>query len=740
MTRKIKIRSFIIGGLFTLFFIAVGFRLYWVQVVQASDLVEKAERVWSTNNVLPSTRGAIYDRGGSVLAWNAPAYTVAVNPQLINQRGNAAEVVAGLAPLLGMESTQQYTKLQQMVTRKREDGSYYLHVEVRNEGWKVDSDVAEQIEQFIKENGIKGVYLLPEQKRYYPYGNLASHVLGYEDKDGRAVMGIEAALDSLLDGQDGKIYYQRDQLGYELPKGTAIYEAPVNGKSLRLTIDHQIQHYMEVALQEVYEQYDPISITAIAADPKTMEILGMANFPTFDPNVYWDIDSQADFYNHAIASVYEPGSTFKIVTLAAAVEEGVFDPDELYQSGRIRVADAYINDHNGGRGWGEITFLEGLLRSSNVSFVMLGDRIGGKKLRDYIDNFGFGHRTGIELNGEAKGDVNFNLNYPTEVATVTFGHGRLTVTAIQQLTAISAVANGGVLMKPYLVKEIIDTDTNEVIESFEPVQVRRVVSEQTSREVSEYLERVISDQNVGSGRRAYIEGYRIAGKTGTAQKVVDGKYSNEHFVVSFAGYAPVDDPKIALIIIVDDPKIDSYVQGSGVATPAFREIMEKSLRYLGIESEKDQPAVNTVKISSPLPSLTVPKIVDMDPLRAVEVLESRGLKYEVLGAGTKVIAQFPEARTEIGSEQRILLLTEEKSPDLLPDLTGLSLRDAMEICTYLDIEVRVNGAGYVVSQYWQHGSEGAVLQLTLQPPMGGGEEPVQDEDHLNLVDNITEDE
>lgn len=714
MSRKIKIRSFIIGGFFTLFFVIVAARLYWVQVVQAADLVEKAERLWTTDNVLPATRGAIYDRGGSVLAWNAPSYTVAVNPQIIAQRGNAREVVEGLAPILGMTSPEAYSRLQKMVTKKREDGRYYLNVEIRNEGWKIDSETADEVRQFLNEHDIKGVYLLQNQKRYYPYGSLAGHVLGYTDKDGVARMGLEYTLDDLLNGIDGKIHYSRDRLGYELPEGTAVYEPPLNGKSVSLTIDQNIQHIMEEALEEVYRTYEPISATAIAADPHTMEILGMANVPNFDPNEYWTTESQADFYNHAISSVYEPGSTFKIVTLASAVEEGLFDPDELYQSGRIRVADATIRDHNG-RGWGEITFLEGFLRSSNVAFVMLGDRLGGEKLRSYIEQFGFGEKTGIELTGEARGDVRFNLNYPTEVATVTFGQGPLTVTGIQQLAAVSAIANGGKLMKPFLVKEIIDSDTEEVLETFEPQVVRQVVSERTAYEVSMYLEQVVSDDR-GTGKLTRIEGHRVAAKTGTAQKVVDGKYADDKFVLSVIGFAPADDPKIALLVIIDQPKIDSYLQGNGVVTPVFRQILERSLRYMGVEGRSQDLQVNTVQISSQHASLSVPDLVSMDAERATDILTARGLSPYILGAGHKVLSQYPPPGTKVAGGQRVFVLTAEKSAALLPDLVGMSLRDAMEITSLLEIDVIVSGEGYVVDQIWQRTGDSAELLLKLQPP------------------------
>ena len=710
MPRKIKIRSLMIGGMFTLFFALIIGRLYWVQVVTASDLVQKAEVVWRTNNVLPSTRGAIYDRGGSVLAWNAPSYTVAVNPKMIAEHGNAREVVDGLAPLLDMTADHQIRKLQQMVTKKRDNGEYYLHVEIRNEGWKIDNDTGEEIRNL----NLPGVYLLPEQKRYYPFGSLASHVLGYINKEGDAVMGIEYVIDDLLSGQDGEIHYEKDNLGYELPGGRTTYEPPINGKSIKLTIDQHIQHYLETALEKVYKEYNPVSATAIAADPRTMEILAMGNYPNFDPNVYWDFESQAVFYNHAISSVYEPGSTFKIVTLASAVEEGHFDPEETFMSGGIQVADAYIRDHNG-RGWGEITFREGFLRSSNVGFVKLGQKIGGETLRDYISSFGFGSKTGIELNSEAAGDVRFNLNYPTEVATVTFGQGQLTVTGLQQLAAVSAIANGGKLMKPYLVKEIIDSDTGDVIESFEPQFVRQVVSPETASQVSMYLEEVVSDDR-GTGKLVRIDGYKVAGKTGTAQKVVNGKYAKDQFVLSFIGFAPADDPQIALIVIVDDPQIDSYVQGTSVVAPVFKEIMEKSLRYLGVETEKHSSSVNVVKAHHTLPKMKAPDLVSQDSARAADILEARELSAVVLGSGHKVLAQYPEAGTEIGSGQRIILLTEEKSHQLVPDLRGMSLRDAMEICSFLDVDVRISGNGYVVSQAWSREGEGNVLSLRLQPP------------------------
>jgi len=414
-----------------------------------------------------------------------------------------------------------------------------------------------------------GVYMIEEQKRYYPSNELAAHVLGYMDKDGNPRSGVEYRYHELLKGTPGSIHYIKDLLGYELPDGEVGFEPAVDGKSIRLTIDQNIQSYIEQALLAAYEKYEPKSMSAIAVNPKTMEILGMANLPVFNPNRYWDFASQADFYNHAVLSLYEPGSTFKIVTLAAAEEEGLFHPDDTFQSGSISFPEwgsKRIHDHNR-TGWGEITYLEGLKRSSNVAFVKLGyEKLGKEKLSEYIHAFGFGQPTGIDLPGEGVGDVDFR--YPIEVANATFGQG-VTVTVLQQIAAVSAIANGGTLMKPYLLKEVIDPETGEVIERTEPQAVRRVVSEETARKVAEYLEQVVADREIGTGRDAYIEGYRVAGKTGTAQVVENGTYASDKWLVSFVGFAPVENPRIALIVIADEPKVDDYRMAGRGLPPGF---------------------------------------------------------------------------------------------------------------------------------------------------------------------------
>jgi penicillin-binding protein 2B len=695
MGRKIRVRSLVIGGFFTLLFLLMTMKLYWVQVVNGAELLDKAEDSWSRQKVLQPVRGSILDRNDKILAQDGESFTVAVNPMLIDKYKQQDEVVGLLAPLLNMNTPAGLLKLNDRVTSKREDGRFKDQVEIRNEGWKIDKSVADEINKQIENLGLKGsIALLKEQKRYYPMNELASHVLGYVDKENQARTGIELFYDEYLKGTTGSIRYEKDRLGYQLPEGHATVIAPVDGNNVRTTIDRNIQHYIDEALEKMNEQFHPKGAMVIAADPNTMEILGMSSLPTYNPNTYWNFADQGDFQNHNIASQYEPGSTFKIVTLAGAVDQGIFHPEESYQSGRIKVPGATIRDHNNGAGWGSITYLEGLKRSSNVAFVKLGyDGLGKEKLRDYIEKFGFGHKTGIDLAGEISGDINFH--YPSEVANATFGQG-VAVTAIQQVAAISAIANGGKLMKPYMMKEIIDPVTNKVLKKTEPEVIRQVISERAAKEVSGYLEQVVSDQEIGTGRRVYIDGYRIAGKTGTAQKFIDGNYAASKWVVSFIGYAPADNPQIVLCVIIDDPDIGSDSnRSSEVSAPVFKDIMGKSLRYLNVPKANTSQGVTQLLDNS---GVLMPDLSNASTSEAKDLLSRIGIGYDVIGNGQKVLQQQPMAGTRIGLEQRGYIVTEPLEGLTFPDVTGLSMRDVVEVCSVYEADCTLLGEGYVTSQ------------------------------------------
>lgn len=712
MTKRIKLRTLLIGGFITLFFAVLVGRVYWVQVVNAEFWADKAREIWSRSETLVPTRGTITDRDGNVLAMDAAGYTVAVNPQLINKLGLEDVIVSKLHNVLGKSESE----LRDIVTSKKENGDFLQQREVRNEGWKIDKEVADRIKRFreeLKEQyDVKdvGIYLIDEQKRYYPNDSTASHVVGYVDKSGEAKMGLEAALDDVLSGEAGKIKYEKDGNGVILENGEVEFNPSRDGKNVKLTIDAEIQHYVESAIKEAYNKYKPKSITAIAADPQTMEILGMANLPDFNPNQYWNFKPENQF-NHATRSMYEPGSTFKIVTLAAAIEEGYFDPNASYQSGCIRVQGSSkpVCDHVRS-GWGTISYLEGLKHSSNVAFVKLGyEMLKAEKLKDYITKFGFGQKTGFELS-ENRGNIGFNLGRNIEVATAAFGQGVVQVTGIQQVAAVAAVANGGKLMVPHLVKEIEDPVTNKT-EVIQPKVVRQVISENTAKLAGEYLEQVVSD---GTGKNAYIEGYRIAGKTGTAQKVEGKGYSTKKYVVSFIGYAPVENPKVIVYVVVDEPN-DSNLGGGAVAAPVFREIMLNSLRHLGVKAA-DTETTKDGESKRKEPTVKVPDLSGLKLAQAQEELKARSLNSEVLGKGGTVLQQIPKSDNAVSQGQRVYLITEDRSKLAIPDMKGLSLRDALEICSLLQIRVYTEGEGFVTSQMLAKQNGERVIKLKLAPP------------------------
>lgn len=719
MGKRIRIRSLAIGALFTLLFFGVTLKLYWVQVVEGAELRAKAEEIWSREVVLQPERGHLLDRNGYVLAQDGEAYTVAVNPRLIHEYKQEELVVHTLAPLLGMDTPEGLEKLRSRVTAKNKEGRLLAQVEIRTEGWKIDRQTAEEVKAAKEKFGLQGVYLIEQKKRYYPAGQLASAVLGYVDKENLARSGLELHFDDLLRGEEGRIVYAKDALGYELPEGRASVTPPEDGKHLRLTVDRNIQLFIEEALAEMNEKFHPKAATVIAADPHTMEILGMASLPTYDPNRYWTFAERADFaMNRAISSQFEPGSTFKIVTLAAAVEEGLFDPDATYQSGRVNVAGTIMGDHNNRRGWGEITYLEGLKRSSNVAFIKLGyEMLGADKLRSYIERFGFGQPTGIDLPGEIKGKIDFH--YPAEVANATFGQG-VTVTALQQITAVSAIANGGELLRPLIVKEVIDPETGDVLETFEPEVVRRVVSQQTAREVRDYLEQVVSDQNIGTGRRVYLDGYRVAAKTGTAQKVVDGKYAPDKWVVSIIGFAPADDPKIALLVVVDEPDLGGdYRRGGEVSAPVFKDIMAKALRYYGVEKEGTKVGITQWKDVS---AVSMPDIVGKDIKEATAILARYGIGVETFGTQGRVTAQYPAAGEAATAEQKAYVLTGEAEDAEFPDVTGRPMRDVMEMCSLLRADCSFSGEGYAASQTVVKSGDVFRVQVHFSPYRPGTDE------------------
>jgi stage V sporulation protein D (sporulation-specific penicillin-binding protein) len=616
-----------------LIFLVIDVRLGYVQFVIGKMLTEKAKDSWSRNIPFEPERGEILDRNGVKLAENVSAPSVLVVPRQIE---NPSETAEKLAAVLNTSKE----KIYKLVTKKA--STAWIHPE----GRKITHEKAKEIRAL----GLKGVYIAEDSKRHYPFGSYLSHVLGFAGIDNQGLMGLELYYDKELRGQKGYVKFYSDAKGKRMPDIADDYTPPVDGLNLQLTIDSRIQTIIERELDIAEAKYNPDGIIAIAMNPNNGEILGMASRPTFDPANFRNVPQEIYNRNLPVWSTYEPGSTFKIITLAAALEEKKVDllRDHFYDPGAVEVGGARLRCWKKG-GHGHQSFLEVVQNSCNPGFVELGQRLGKERLFHYIRAFGFGEKTGIDLQGEGKG-ILFNIDRvgPVEQATTAFGQG-VSVTPIQQVTAVSAAVNGGILYQPYIAKEWIDPATGEVVSRKTPVAKRRVISEETSKQIRFALESVVAQ---GTGKGAFVDGYRVGGKTGTAQKAQDGRYLQNNHIVSFIGFAPSDNPQIVVYLAVDNPK--GTVQFGGiVAAPIVRNMMEDSLRTLGVQPRKNQIEKKTSWLDQPL--IKVPDLVGLSKKELKQQLYN--LKLDVSGQGEYVVAQAPEAGVKVkeGSTIRVYL-------------------------------------------------------------------------------------
>ncbi len=519
---------------------------------------------------------------------------------------------------------------------------------VHPDGRRLSYDIADKIDKLK----IDGVYLVKESKRNYIYDKNLSHVLGYVGIDNQGLSGLELEYDKYLTGEYGSIKYFSDAKGNKL-KLSEIYEQPQNGMNLTLTIDNNIQKAVERELDNAVIKYNPEHALAIVMDPNSGEILAMSSRPNFSPSNYKNYSIEEINRNLPIWMNYEPGSTFKIITLAASLEEDTIDlqNDHFYDGGSIRVASAKIKCWKAG-GHGAETFLQVVENSCNPGFVVMGQKLGKERLFSYIDKFGFGKKTGIDLNGEATGII-FKLDRVGEVelATTSFGQG-VSVTPIQQITAVSAAINGGILYKPYIVKSVDEPETNAPIIENKKTKVRRVISKETSREVALALESVVTN---GTGRNAFIDGYRVGGKTGTAQKVENGAYMSGNYIVSFIGFLPADNPKVIAYVAIDNPKgVIQY--GGTVAAPIAKSILEDSITALNIEKSDEIIEKNYQVWDKKY--VEVPNVVNQKLSDVKQSLQKFDVTYS--GVGNTIIFQSPSAKERVFEGSRIRILLSDK--------------------------------------------------------------------------------
>ena len=691
--------------------------VYW-QIIRGEELSAKVKNQQTGSSVITASRGKIYDRNGKTLAESVSANTLVCNPQDVKADGDAAVIARELSAVLGMD----YQKLFENLTKNNR----YQVLKKR-----ISVDETEAVKKLMDTENNKemakafsGVYFEEDSKRYYPF-SIAPHILGFTGYDNNGLQGIELTFDDELSGKAGSIEQNQTAKGTTLKEQQEEYlTAQKKGADVVLTIDETIQHFLEKHLEEAVEE-DKLKYGAagIVMNPKTGEILAMSTKPDFDDNNPYNIDAFNEYamqYNYdedskttdpeatpkptddphnpsderiamlrnrmwrnkAVSDSYEPGSTFKIITAAAALEEHVVDLNsQFYCPGFKIVADRNISCASK-QGHGPETFVEGVQNSCNPVFMEIGERLGADKFMEYFTAFGLTEKTGIELVGESSSIYYRNKMSEVDLATSSFGQG-FQVTPIQLITAISAVINGGERMKPQIVKEI--RNDSGIVKSYDTEVVNRVVSEETSDKMRDILEKVVSYPNA-TGKNAYVKGCRIGGKTGTSEKNPRG---SDKRIASFVGFAPANDPEIICLIVLDEPQIDNRY-GGAIAAPLVGEVIEDVLNYLGVDkqySENEEPIVK-----EEVPDVREAKIAD-----AEKQLDDVKLNYVIKGEGDKIVDQLPSPGTMLNKDSLVILYTERKGTEELvtvPDLKGTSVGVAESTLNSEYLNFEVAGAGH----------------------------------------------
>ncbi|MFW5986346.1 MAG: stage V sporulation protein D [Halanaerobiales bacterium] len=641
-------------------------RLVWIQVINSDEYQNKALDQRKIELKVEPKRGIIYDRQGRELAVSASSETVvAIPPEIDDPQRTARQ----LAPVLEMSFDSVYDKITQNKSQ------YYIKRKVK-----------EETAQKVRNLDLKGIIFTEESKRYYPKENLASHLLGFAGIDSQGLDGLEHSYDHYLKGTPGKIETETDAAGRSMPDGGQKYIAARNGYNLHLTLDEVIQYIAERELDKAMNEFQISGGTVVVMDPRNGGILALANRPDYNPNNFFNY-SQKLWRNRAISDSFEPGSAFKIITTATALEEGVVNEnDRFVDPGHIIVSGERIDCWKAG-GHGSQSFTEVVQNSCNPGFVQVGMRVGKESFYNYTTAFGIGSKTGIKLPGEAEGLLSDYDNIgPVELATMSFGHG-VTVTPIQLVSAVSAVANKGMLVRPRLVNEI-KTPEGELVKKVEPFPIRQVISEETAARTLRLLENVVAE---GTGRNAGIEGYRIGGKTGTAKH-----YGAELYDSSFIGIIPVDNPRLVILVVLYDVTGYPYY-GSQTAAPVFKRIGLDVLRYLDIAPEEYEG-----EEKKRAKEIAVPDILNYDLFQAKNLLKKSGLDVKVIGEDDKVVKQIPLAGAKVKEGSTVLVYTESFSGTnyyvAVPDLNGYTSQEASNLLNQLGLILVSEGDGKIYEQ------------------------------------------
>ena len=727
--RIIQTRSFVLMILMgVVMFVLLFFRLFDLQITRHEELQGKAVNQQTRRTVVTANRGTIYDAGGNILAISSSAETIILSPLEIDNAVNDTEnpvswtkesLAAGLAEILGKDAS---------AIRKRMDNvkSQYEVIQLR-----ADEDTAAKVRSYVDENKIAGVHLVADTKRYYPYGSLAAQVIGFVGDENTGLYGLEAYYEKELEGQSGLVISSKDQAENDMLYTYEQYFAAKNGNDLTLTLDTTIQYYLEKGIESMVDKFSAANgASGIVMDAKTGGILAMASYPNYDLNDFLTVSDQTlqeriergestvadmqllQWRNKALNDTYEPGSTFKILTLSAALEEGVVDKTTTVNCGGSVNISGYTIHCSNKNGHGLQTLVQSVGNSCNPAFINYGLRIGNEKFYEYMRSFGLMNTTGIDLGGEAVGVFAADSSFTQlDLACYAFGQN-FTVTPLALIAAQAACVNGGYLHTPYLVERITDSDGN-VTYRHDDTPVRQVISEQTSATVRECLEYVVAS---GTGKNGQVAGYRIGGKTGTADKGQTGDV-----VVSFLCFAPADDPQVIMLITMDTPSraTGTYVSGGNMVAPTASTVMAEILPYLGVE-----PSYSAEELLGM--DTTVPNVIGMSVEEAKAKLKDRALSYKIVGDGETITDQTPAGGAIIpGKSSVILYVGEEKSTDkcVVPHLIGKTPSEANTTATAAGLLIRFSGTTgsesssvRVLSQSIDEGTEveaGTVITVQL---------------------------
>ncbi|MBB6449390.1 penicillin-binding protein 2B [Geomicrobium halophilum] len=714
---KVKRTSIIYRAMF-LFAIAaiiiavLGGRFLYVQLskeVNGVDLEALANERWSNEEPLHGERGTIYASNGDPVAEEVTSYTAyAILDESYGDYVEDPERTANeLAPYIDMEQN----RLTELLN------SDLFQVELGSGARQLSFEEMEEIEAL----DLDGVHFRHEPKRFYPKQVFASHLLGYVDRgSNEAVMGLEAAFEQELSGNEGSLSFQTARNGVPLPGEHEELQEAYNGNDIHLTINSNIQLALEQSLSTVEEEYEPERMIGIIANANTGEILGMSNRPSFNPNDYENI---TNYTNFAVSDHFEPGSTMKMFTMAGAIEEGAYDGDEVFESGSYDTGyDTVVNDHNQGEGWGEITYDEAMERSANTGFAKLvNEKLGAESLYEYLGHFGFGTQTGIELPNEAQGMI---ANSKLDAIYSGFGQTSA-VTPIQQVQAATAIANDGKMMKPYLIDRSVNPNVDETTYSGEPEVVGEPISEDTAEEVLGQLTDVVYGEN-GTGQNFQVDGVEIAGKTGTAQIPSDEGYlsGRNQNIFSFLGMAPADDPEIVMYVAVDRPNTPDDEPGMQPVSTIFNTVMQQSMQYLNLTSDESLPSE-----SARTDDIYLEDGTGMPTDQAVETFESQNVDPFIVGDGSHIESQYPLAGEEVIAGEKIFLVSSDMWE--MPDMSGWSARDVVKFSAATGVNVEHEGSGYVSGQSVDPGTPmGAPESISVKfshPDQADGEENVEEQ-------------